>query len=277
MRLCVDSHIHTRFSADSEAPVHVQAEAALEKKLRYISVTDHIDYDYPDTGEHLEWDIPLAAYFARLRRLQETYRGRMEIAIGVEMGLQTHILEHARETVQKYPFDYVIGSIHLTRGADPYYEELWNRYTQDEIYRRYFEDTLENVRAFEDFDSLGHLDYISRYGRKYAKQKGQEHIYSYRRYADVIDEILKELIRKGKALECNTKGMADGNPYPNPHPDILKRYIELGGELVTIGADAHVPEGVALHYDRAADILEACGVRSITVYHNRIPKQIGLE
>lgn len=277
MRLRVDSHIHTRFSADSEAPVHAQAEAALEKKLRHICFTDHIDYDYPDTEAHLEWDIPLEAYFSRLRCLQEEYRGRLDIAIGVEMGLQSHILEHARGTIRQYPFDYVIGSIHLTRGADPYYEELWTRYSQDEIYRRYFEDTLENVHAFEDFDSLGHLDYIARYGRRYAKKHQWEHIYSYRRYADIIDEILWELIRKGKALECNAKGMEGGGLFPNPHPDIIKRYIELGGELITLGADAHAPEGLALHYDRLADILAECGVKSVAVYHNRIPEQIGLE
>ena len=95
-----------------------------------------------------------------------------------------------------------------------------------------FRETLENVEAVKDFDTLGHLDYVVRYGIHQAAE------YSYRKFSDEIDAVLKKLIAEGKGLEMNLAGIKYGLGFPNPHPDVLKRYRELGGEIITIGADA---------------------------------------
>ena len=94
------------------------------------------------------------------------------------------------------------------------------------------------------FDVLGHIDYMVRYG------KAQEKEYSYARYADIIDEILRTVIGKGKGIELNMAGLKYGLPFAHPHPDILKRYRELGGEIITVGADGHKPEHIAYDYDK---------------------------
>ena len=73
------------------------------------------------------------------------------------------------------------------------------------------------------------MDYVVRYG------KSREKEYSYTDYADIIDEILKLLIEKEKGLEVNSAGLKYGLPFAHPHPDVLKRYRELGGEIITIG------------------------------------------
>ena len=120
-------------------------------------------------------------------------------------------------------------------------------------------------RQFHDFDVMGHLDYVVRYG------KHREQEYSYGRFADEIDEILRYLIEHGKGLEVNTAGLKYGLPFAHPHPDVLKRYKKLGGEIITVGADAHKPEHVGYDFNIVDNILEACGFKYYAEFIKRAP------
>ena len=106
---------------------------------------------------------------------------------------------------------------------------------------------------------------IARYGGPYGLT------YSYREYADSIDPILKKVIDCGKALECNTGGMSRGLSDPNPSFDVLRRYKELGGELITLGSDAHSPDTLGYEFDKVGDILKSIGFRYYAVFRNRRP------
>ena len=134
----------------------------------------------------------------------------------------------------------MIGSSHLVHRRDPYFPDYYEGRTEEEAYREYFTSILENLAAFDCFDVYGHIDYVVRYG----PNKNQN--YSYGKYADILDNILRTLIHKGKGIEINTGGFKYGLGHPNPTEGVLKRYRELGGEIITIGADAHKPE----HVDR---------------------------
>ena len=112
---------------------------------------------------------------------------------------------------------------------------------------------------------LGHLDYVTRYGRNQAEE------YSYAGFADIIDQILRYLIERGKGIELNTAGLKYGLPYAHPHIDILRRYRELGGEILTIGSDAHKPEHVAYDFYKVREILEMSGFRYYTEFVGRKP------
>ena len=149
--------------------------------------------------------------------------------------------------------------------TDPAAEKLFTDRTDKEAYRLMMETTLENVRTSECFQTLGHLDYVVRYG------KSREKEYSYTDYADIIDEILKLLIEKEKGLEVNSAGLKYGLPFAHPHPDVLKRYRELGGEIITIGADAHKPEHIAYDFAKAEEILKSCGFKYYTEFQDRKP------
>ena len=59
--------------------------------------------------------------------------------------------------------------------------------------------------------------------------------------------------------------------FCNPHPDVIRRDRELGGEIITVGADAHKPEHVAFDFEKAGDILRNCGFRYYAEYRNRKP------
>ena len=161
-----DCHMHSFFSSDSEAPTEEMVKRAVELGLPAICLTDHYDMDY-STGE-FQLDTP--AYAAKIRELQEKYRDRIDIRFGVELGLQLHLKERMEEYVNAWPFDYVIGSMHVIDGKDPYYEDAFPDWTAEELYRAYFRATAENIRFFHNFQTLGHLDYVVRYCREKGKK-----------------------------------------------------------------------------------------------------------
>ena len=169
-----------------------------------------------------------------------------------------------------YPFDFVIGSSHVVHGCDPYYGEFFKNRREADCYREYFESILENLRVFSDIDVYGHIDYIVRYG------SNQNRDYSYESYQDVLDEILRTLIKKNTGIEINTGGYHYGLGEPNPCTAVIRRYRELGGEVITIGADAHSPDKIAFAFDKAAEILKDCGFRYYTIFKGRKPEFIRL-
>ena len=268
-----DMHMHTWFSTDSEACPRDMADEAVRKGLKTICFTDHFDKDDLEWGEEGIFDVD--AYFVEMQKLQEEYAGKLNIRIGIELGLRTYLKDYYEELTKKYPFDFVIGSVHnvpYKKDAegnilytDPAAEKLFTDRTDKEAYRLMMETTLENVRTSECFQTLGHLDYVVRYG------KSREKEYSYTDYEDIIDEILKLLIEKEKGLEVNSAGLKYGLPFAHPHPDVLKRYRELGGEIITIGADAHKPEHIAYDFAKAEEILKSCGFKYYTEFFEQKP------
>lgn len=268
-----DMHMHTWFSTDSEACPCDMADEAVRKGLKTICFTDHFDKDDLEWGEEDIFDVD--AYFVEMQKLQEEYAGKLNIRIGIELGLRTYLKDYYEELTKKYPFDFVIGSVHnvpYKKDAegnilytDPAAEKLFTDRTDKEAYRLMMETTLENVRTSDCFQTLGHLDYVVRYG------KSREKEYSYTDYADIIDEILKLLIEKEKGLEVNSAGLKYGLPFAHPHPDVLKRYRELGGEIITIGADAHKPEHIAYDFAKAEEILKSCGFKYYTEFFEQKP------
>jgi len=181
-----------------------------------------------------------------------------------------HLGEYFDSLLSQTPFDFVIGSSHLVHGYDPYYPEFFEGRKEFLCYMEYFESILENISAYDGFDVYGHIDYVVRYGPNRNRE------YSYGRYKDILDEILKKLISMGKGIELNTGGYHYGLGEPNPCTAVIRRYRELGGEIITIGADAHTPDKIACAFDKAASVLEACGFRYYTIFKDRKPEFISL-
>ena len=125
-----------------------------------------------------------------------------------------------------------------------------------------------SLKEYDNFDSLGHLDYLIRYIPAFCGDKD----YNYKEYAEGLDEIFKLLIDKKKALEINTAGLIKGLPCFHPKLESLKRYLELGGELLTIGSDGHSPDKIATEFAKTEELLLSCGVKGYYVYKNRMPE-----
>ena len=265
-----DCHMHSSFSADSDTPMEVMIHRAVETGLQGITFTEHLDPDYPVTPDNLDFSLNIPAYKEKLAELSDIYKDKIQVRFGIELGLQMHLGEYFDSLLSQTPFDFVIGSSHLVHGYDPYYKEYFKGREESACYREYFESILENISAYDGFDVYGHIDYVVRYGPNRNRE------YSYGRYKDILDEILKKLISMGKGIELNTGGYHYGLGEPNPCTAVIRRYRELGGEIITIGADAHTPDKIACAFDKAASVLEACGFRYYTIFKDRKPEFISL-
>lgn len=266
--MLIDSHVHTLHSADSEAPVESMIERAIELGMKQLCITDHHDFDYPyDT---FDFTMDADAYYSDMQKMREQYKNQITIIIGVEAGIEPHLSSRLNQFVNSKPFDFVIGSSHIIHRMDPYYPDFFENKKDTDCFLDYFESILDNLHVFSNFDVYGHLDYIVRY----APDKDKN--YSYSLFSDVIDEILKKLIHMGKGIELNTGGFQKGMSAPNPHPDIIRRYRQLGGEIITVGSDAHVPQYLGGYFKQAEDILKTCGFRYYTIFKERKPEFIPL-
>ena len=256
-----DQHLHCIYSGDSETPAEDEVNKAVSLGMEHICFTDHHD---PFVNSDIDFELDFPSYLDGIGKLRTAHADRIDIGIGLELGLQTHIKDHLVSLSEAYPLDFIIGSIHFVDGLDPYYPEYFVKYGKN-AYTRYFETVLENLKIMSCFDSLGHLDYIVRYG------KGSDLTYSYEEYAHLIDPILRILIDRGIALECNTGGMSRGLPEPNPCYDIFRRYRQMGGELITLGSDAHDPSTLGCYFEEAGEMLRSIGFTHYAVYHGRKP------
>lgn len=262
--IIADVHVHTSFSSDSEEKLENTVKAAVNAGLKTLCITEHMDMDFP-SGEFL---LDTSAYKAELFRLRELYKDRLELLFGVELGLMAYLAPRLYEYTKSEEFDFVIGSSHLVEGMDPYEPEFFEKYGDKNGLLRYFESILDNIKAFDDFDVYGHLDYAVRYSK--AKS------YAPSDYADLTDEILKTLISMGKGIELNTAGLKYGLGYAHPHPEVLKRYRELGGEIITVGSDGHCAEHIAYDFDKAEAILKDAGFKYHAVFKGRKPQFLPL-
>lgn len=264
--LC-DYHLHSHFSGDSETPCKEIIETAISLGMTDICFTDHNDFDFPD--EH-DFTLDTDAYFKELQLLKNNFNDKININIGIESGIEPYLTDRIHELINNNPFDFVIGSSHLINKKDPYYPEYFEGRSEKDCFEEYFISIIENLKVCMDFDVYGHLDYIVRY------PESKDKYYSYREFSDYIDEILKKLICNGKGIEINAGGFRSGLTFPNPHPDIIRRYRELGGEIITVGSDAHTTEFIGKYFDKIEHILKLNGFEYYTIFHNRKPTFIHL-
>lgn len=268
MPITADCHLHSSFSGDSDTPIEKMILQGIANGLTTLCFTEHNDFEYPDTPEE-SGDIFLLnadSYLYDLVRLKEKYMDKIRVLFGVELGLQPEVIRQNAIFAKSHEFDFIIGSSHICHRKDPYYPEFFQGRSKEAALREYFESILENVRKFSNFDVYGHLDYAVRYA------PGQDAEYSYEKYRDILDEILNLLLEKGKGIELNTGGLIRGMHDFHPCIGLLKRYHELGGEIITIGSDSHNTKEIGAHFERAAAVLTECGFRYYCIFEKRTPE-----
>lgn len=263
-----DYHVHTSFSSDSEAPMESMVEQGIQFGLQHLCITDHMDIDFPlQYKDRFIFDVP--SQQKKMDEMISKYNGQIKLYKGVELGLQPHIFDKLTSFTDQYEFDFIIGSTHLIHNTDPYHPEYWEQFCNTkEALLCYYETVLKNINGFHNFDVLGHIDYIVRY-----IPKSLSFTYQLIDYIDILDEILKKIISLGKGIEINTGGYRK-NLHPNPEEALIRRYKELGGEIITIGSDAHVAKDIGFYLDRVSVILETLGIRYYTIFKNRKPEFI---
>ncbi len=270
--ITTDFHVHSDFSSDSEASMEAMITQGINLGLKTICFTDHMDYDYPSEYKY-SFVLDTEDYLKALNKMKNKYSSKIEILTGIELGIQTQIIDNLNDLVNKYPFDFVIGSVHVADKMDPYYPEYWEKRSEEEGILRFFETIKEGCEKFDGFHVCGHIDYIVRYTpSNKIKYRG----YSYPYYADILDDILKTLIANGKGIEANTSGYKYGLGHTHPKTEILRRYKELGGEIITIGSDAHKPEHLCYDFEKVENLLKDIGYRYYTIFKYGKPIMVKL-
>ena len=273
--IIADLHTHTNFSTDSNANPVDMIEQAIALGLTKYCITDHMDYHYPH-GDAGNFTFDPVEYVKTLMELKERYAKQIEVLIGVELGLRNEpevkeeVRDYYRTLTKEHSFDFVLGSTHVLWNYDPYFKEFWDHRTTKEGLTEYFNSITHNVAYYDMFQVCSHLDYIIRYVGDGIKQ------YEVSEYQAVIDEMLKAIIAHGKGIECNTSGFKYRLGFPHPKTEILKRYKELGGEVITLGSDAHRPEHIANDFTTAQKLLLELGFQYYTIYQGQKPTMIKL-
>ena len=267
MPITADCHLHTSFSGDSNTPMEEMILQGIRCGLDTMCFTDHNDFNYPASADLPDYLLSLNtdSYLYELANLKEKYADKIRLLFGVELGLQPEAARQNAVYAKSYEFDFIIGSSHVCHGKVPYYPAFYEGRSRETALREYFESILENIRKFSNFDVYGHLDYAVRYA------PGKDEWYVYTAYSDILDEILKSLIDKGKGIELNTGGIKSGMHDFHPCTGALKRYRELGGEIITVGSDAHDTQNIATHFNRASNVLKECGFQYYCVFEKRTP------
>lgn len=263
-----DFHVHSSFSGDSTEKMENTIHYAIYNKIENLCFTEHHDLDLPKIP--LKMLLDFEAYQKHFFMLKEKLGDKINLLFGIEIGIQPHLYAILKDIVNRYPFDFVLCSNHVVGGMDPYYPEFFEGKTQKQSYLQCFEDILNNVRSFDSYDIFGHLDYMIRYAPYEDKH------YLYESYQEVLDEILKTIIQKGKGIELNTSGFKYQLNDSHPSFQVINRYKELGGEIITIGSDAHKKEQVQNYFDLAQDILTTAGFKYYTIFEKRKPIMIPL-
>lgn len=262
-----DLHVHTYFSSDSTASVEEQIERAIDLGMQHIAITDHHDLDLPPGGRTflLGEDGDTERYLRTMNEAKQTYADRIEVIVGVELGLQEHLGPTLDAYVREHSFDFIIGSTHRFDGRDTEEQSLYVGRSDEESCRLYFEAELENLRVTDAYDIVGHLDFVLR------DIPSRNKLFSYELHKDVLDEMLQLVIDEGKGIECNTTTLYRGYGEPGPDVSIIRRYRELGGEIITFGSDAHSAKNIGRAFKEAADIVRDCGFDHYCIYRERKP------
>ena len=251
-----DYHMHSKVSFDAKDSGLDMALACAARGLKEICFTDHIDY----TPE-MDMVFDTAVYNGEYDGLEVP---GLLIRLGLEYGLTPDNAAQLKIDLNRRHFDFVLGSVHLVDGVDIYLEPYWADKSYDEAIRLYLETTLEAVRVHEDYDVLGHLTYIAK-----CRANPRHELLRYADHKSIMDEILRELVKRDKGMELNTSGI-DRCGGSLPTLDYFRRFRDLGGRIVTVGSDAHdVTRAGQYTHEMAAELKKIFGY--VCTFENRKP------
>lgn len=264
-----DYHTHTCCSFDSEADLLDQAAQAVRLGLKELCTTDHCDLidEKAQRVYGLDWTPILAQY----QRVREKMEGKLTLRLGIELGCAPTDPECARKILSGAPLDFVIGSIHnlsMDQGGTDFY--YLNYETVEDCCRaldNYFDSMAALVKLPDTYDVLGHIIYPLRYMTKAAGGP-----VTLERYWEQLRAILTTVVETGRGIELNTYCGRTLEPWT----EILKLYRACGGEIVTIGSDAHNAENIGKGAQEAQQLLMAAGFDYLAVYQQRTAQFVRL-
>ncbi len=265
----MDSHTHSNCSPDSDTPMVQMAQAAVQVGMNSLCLTDHCDLFTLD-GQLMDtpynWDVVLEQYEDMLQK----FGTKLELPLGLEFGMSFTNPELAKKILSEPQLDFVIGAAHnmshAAGGRDFYFGDYE---TEEKCYMAlddYFA-SLQKIAESDFYDVIAHIIYPLRY------MKGiYQNPISLDRYYSKMEDMFRQIIHNGKGIEINTwRGRSIKEWVP-----ILKLYKAAGGEIVTVGSDAHDPSAVGQGIKDSYTMLQDLGFSYVAKFDKRKPIMIKL-
>lgn len=264
----IDMHVHSDNSPDGiHSPMFI-CECAVKNNLGAIAITDHCEVD---AFFEEKYNNMIFHSFFECSKAKSAFEGQLLVLIGLEIGQPLSNKELAEKIITNHIYDFILGSIHTPAGFNRDVKEI--EYDKLDVYK-FMEDyflQLTEIAKWDGCDALAHITCPMR------RIQGKYHIdFDYSKISAVTDVLLKAIISNGKALEINTSGLRQNIGRTMPDINIIRRYRELGGRLLTIGSDAHDANDCGKGVTEAMKIAKDCGFEKFTFYEKREIMEIEL-
>ena len=211
----VDLHTHSDHSFDGKQSCMLLCETAVAKGASCIAITDHCEID----SKTEDFRALCTNQYVETFECKRYFEGQLLVLQGIELGQAIYNIPLANHILDKFNYDFVLGSIH-------------------------------NLRYMV----------------------GEQKIpVDMTRFDDVIGEIFETLIKNHKALEINTSGIAMPLGDTLPGEAYIQRFHDMGGQYITVGSDAHVPEKLCGNVDKGMALAKKCGFDYVTIFNRREP------
>lgn len=259
----VDCHIHSTLSPDGNDAPETMAKRAFELGIKHFTLTDHIENEKLESWHYAE---AMERSFEVYKALKAEYDGRMNVYFGAELGQALYNLPQAEAILQKYDYDFVLGSQHRTKS----YKRVDLLPDDKAVKYAYLDEYFEELLALAEwgkFCSLSHMTFPMRF---ISGDVGGGEL-DICRYDPVIDKILDVIIKSDIAMEVNSSGIRKGLHVPMPDAELIQRYRDKGGKLITVGSDAHRVEDVGADIPQCLEMLKRIGFGEICVFSRKTP------
>lgn len=262
-----DYHVHTEFSGDCSVPMEEIVLAAIQDGLKEICFTDHLDYDSTEGSD--DFTFSSAIYKEAIEQLKEKYSHEITIKMGVEIGLQPHVLEKNSAFLASENFDFALASMHCCERMDFYLGDFFNAYDSLGAIEHYYDELFKMITCYQDYSVLGHLDIYKRYNPESLK-------IPFSRYDHLVEKVLKCAIKDEKGIEINTSGLRGDLREGLPSWEIVEMYKELGGRIITLGSDSHGSETLCANFEEVLRGLTDRGFKDIYRFDRMKPIEVSI-
>lgn len=255
-----DYHVHTTVSPDAKSTYEQYISRASLLGCDGICFTDHLDLGYSQKQFENADVISKMADFNKLKQEAD-----VKVLKGIEVGFNKQTADKTAELLKAESFDYVINSVHEVNGADPYFEQYFREKDRKQAYGEYLEAVLASLDAPYDYSVVGHIGYVFR------SAPYTEPVMQWREFPDLYDAILMKIIYLGKGIEVNTSSFRYCDSTM-PCMSVLRRYAELGGEIITMGSDAHEVRRLCDGFEKTRQLLLSSGLKYLAEFKDMKPE-----
>ncbi len=258
-----DFHTHHNRCGHADGTIRDYIEAAVKQGLELIGVSDHSPY-FGSSEDHLHPKIAMAKsefprYIDEVLQLKEAYKGKIEVLLGVESDFFFEHAEIYRRVYEKYPFDFIIGSVHISEGLSIFNKKRWNGLNEGQqiAAKEAYYQLIEHSARSGMFDILGHIDAMKGFYPAFSDIR-----------TDADERALKVIRDQDVAIEINTSGKTKDAGGWYPSDEILEKALHYGVK-VTFGSDAHIPSRVGDEWEQVRNRLKQIGFKEWAVFRRR--------